>query len=73
MKKLFNKLKSNKGSIAIIGIIMTIIVVTLISGFLNMNNITWVSNEIQSILDVSTTTALQACLDDDKLRKEMNI
>ena len=71
MKKLFNKLKSNKGSIAIIGIIMTIIVVTLISGFLNMNNITWVSNEIQSILDVSTTTALQACLDDDKLRKEI--
>lgn len=50
---------------------MTIIVVTLISGFLNMNNITWVSNEIQSILDVSTTTALQACLDDDKLRKEI--
>ena len=64
-------LKNNKGSISIIGVIITIIVVTALSGYLGILNSSWVYNEVQSIMDLSATNTLQASLDTEALRREI--
>ena len=62
-------LKNNKGSISIIGVIITIIIVTVLSGYLGILNSSWVYNEVQSIMDLSATNTLQASLDTEALRR----
>lgn len=64
-------LKNNKGSISIIGVIITIIIVTVLSGYLGILNSSWVYNEVQSIMDLSATNTLQASLDTEALRREI--
>lgn len=66
-----NLIKNKKGSIAIIGIIISLIIVTAITGYITIVNSSWVYNEIQSIMDICTTNALQNSIDSEALRKEI--
>ena len=65
------KFKDKNGSIAIIGVILALIIVTIITAYVNMTNSSWVVNEVQSIMDLSNTNALQLSVDSDMLKKEM--
>lgn len=68
MKKI---IKNKKGSISIIGIIITIIIITALSGYLSIMNSSWVFNEVQSIMDLCATNTLQQSIDSQALRKEI--
>ena len=65
------KIKDKNGSIAIIGVILALIIVTIITAYVNITNSSWVVNEVQSIMDLSNTNALQLSVDSDMLKKEM--
>lgn len=64
-------LKNEKGSISVLGVIVTIIIVTVLSGYVSILNSSWVLNEVQSIMDLCATNALQSSLDSEALRKEV--
>lgn len=64
-------IKNKKGSISIIGIIITIIIVTALAGYISILNSSWVFNEVQSIMDLCATNALQQSIDSQALRKEI--
>lgn len=66
-----NIIKNKKGSISIVGIIITIIIVTALSGYMSIMNSSWVYNEIQSVMDLCATNALQQSIDSQALRKEI--
>lgn len=66
-----NIIKNKKGSVSIVGIIITIIIVTALSGYLSIVNSSWVYNEVQSIMDLCATNALQQSIDSKALRKEI--
>lgn len=69
MKK--NIIRNKRGSISIIGIIITIIIVTALAGYMSILNSSWVFNEVQSIMDLCSTNALQQSIDSNALRKEI--
>lgn len=64
-------LKNQKGSISIIGIILTLILVTVLGGFVSMNKNSWVASETQSIIDTSSINALNNSIDKEKLKREV--
>lgn len=66
-----NIINNKKGSISIIGVIITIIIVTTLAGYLSIMNSSWVFNEVQSIMDLCATNALQQSIDSKALRKEI--
>lgn len=69
MKK--NIIRNKNGSISIIGVIITIIIVTALAGYVSILNSSWVYNEVQSIMDLCSTNALQQSIDSQALRKEI--
>lgn len=62
---------NKKGSISVVGVIITIIIVTVISGYISILNSSWVYNEVQSIMDLCSTNTLQQSIDSEVLRKEI--
>lgn len=64
-------LKNQKGSFSIIGIILTITIVTIIAGYISINRNTWVNSELQSIVDISSLNALNASIDEEKLKNQI--
>lgn len=68
---IFEKLKNKKGVNSILGVILTLISVTVISAYVSINTKSWVTNEVQSLMDVSATDALQDVISSDDLRKEI--
>lgn len=66
-----NIIRNKNGSISIIGIIITIIIVTALAGYMSILNSSWVFNEVQSIMDLCSTNALQQSIDSNALRKEI--
>ena len=64
-------LKQKKGNLSILGIFLVLIVITVIAGTININNASWIVNEVQSIMDISATNALQNSLDTKALRDEI--
>ena len=64
-------LKNKKGVNSILGAILTIISVTVISAYVSINRTSWATNEIQSIMDISATDALQDVISSNDLRKEI--
>lgn len=68
-KKLF--FKNQKGSISMIGIILTIIIVTMIAGFISLNKSSWTASELQSVIDISSINALNGSIDEAKLKEQV--
>ncbi|MFQ4259427.1 UNVERIFIED_CONTAM: hypothetical protein C4Z64_02185 [Clostridioides difficile] len=69
--KIKNRLNNNDGSIAILGCALILVFVTVATGFLSLSNSSWVLNEVQSIMDLSTTNALQQSINNEYLRQEV--
>lgn len=66
------KLQNNKkGSISIMGIIIALILVTVITGFMNVLASSYVYNEVQSIMDLSSINAMQYSIEDEALKREI--
>lgn len=69
---IINKIIKNKrGVSSILGVILTLISISIISAYVAMNNMSWTSSEVQSIMDISATDALQDVINSDDLRKEI--
>lgn len=68
---IFERLKNNNGVNSILGVILTLISITVISAYVSITNTSWVTNEVQSIIDISATDALQDVINSDDLRKEI--
>lgn len=68
---IFEKLKNNRGVNSILGVILTLISISVIGAYVSINNTSWATNEIQSIMDISATDALQDVVSADDLRKEI--
>ncbi|EMH2709889.1 hypothetical protein SI855_002633 [Clostridioides difficile] len=71
LSKIKNRLNNNNGSIAIVGCALILVFVTVATGFLSLSNSSWVLNEVQSIMDLSTTNALQQSINNEYLRQEV--
>ncbi len=65
-----NFLRSKTGSFSIIFLILCVIGIIIITGFVDLLGKTLALNEVQSIMDVAGTSALQAGVDENKLRAE---
>lgn len=63
--------RSKKGSISMIGIIITLIGITVLSGFMAILNSSYVINEVEAIMELSSTNAIQKSIDTELLRQEM--
>ncbi len=70
MKKILKMLRSRKGDIALIGIIITITAAVFIQGYLDTINANYILDESQSILDLTALTALESSVDTEGLRYE---
>lgn len=68
--KLLKKLKSKKGDISLIGIIITITAAVFIQGYLDTINANYILDESQSIIDLTALTALESSVDTEGLRYE---
>lgn len=62
---------SKKGTNSILGVILTLVCVTVISAYVSINKKSWVTNEVQSLMDISATDALQEVISSEDLRKEI--
>lgn len=67
MKKL---LKNEKGSYAIISVILVFVILTCISVYTDMIGKRWTINEVQAIMDTSGTNTLKSKVDLNNLYKE---
>lgn len=65
------KIRNQKGDISLLGILIVLIGITMISGFFNIAKKSWVKDELQSILDISTINALSQSIDRDKMREQI--
>lgn len=68
MKK-FNQ--DTKGGMSILWVIIVLVAVILATGFMNVLEKAWTLNEAQSIMDIAGVSALQAGVDQQKLRVEI--
>lgn len=68
---MLNKLKNNKGSFAIISAILIFTVVLCITAYVDIISKRWVTNEVQSVMDVSGTNTLKTTVDKEYLFKEI--
>lgn len=69
--KLSITLKSKKGAMSLLFVILAFISVLVITGFIDMLGKAFAIDEIQSIMDVAGNSALQAGVDKTKLRLEI--
>lgn len=67
---IIKRLKNQKGSYAIISVILVFIIVTAISAYTDMISKRWTINEVQSIMDASGTNTLKSQIDLNKLYSE---
>lgn len=63
--------KNKKGSLSIIGAILIFIGISIFAAYISIDKSTWVTNEIQSIMDISGVTALQDSINTDALRQQI--
>lgn len=70
MKKILKKLKSRKGDIALIAIIITITAAVFTQGYLDTISANYILDESQSIIDLTALTALESSVDTEGLRYE---
>ena len=70
MKKIKKILKSKKGAISLIGIMICIITAIFIQGYLDTSAANFILEETQSILDLTTLTTLESTIDTEGLRYE---
>lgn len=70
MNKILKKLKSRRGDIALIGIIITITAAVFTQGYLDTINANYILDESQSIIDLTALTALESSVDTEGLRYE---
>lgn len=64
-------IKNQRGSMAIIGIILTMIAVTVIGGYISLNRNFWTRDELQSVIDIASLNALNNSIDETKLRNQI--
>lgn len=64
-------LNNKKGDIAILYVIFSVIIISIITAFLTMNKTSFLFNEIQSVMDSSATTAITFSVDKTKLKQEI--
>lgn len=68
MKRLKQMLKNKKGSFSILFVILTFIGVLIVTAFVDILIESWTIEEVQSIMDTSSVSALRVGVDETKLR-----
>ncbi|MFI3211396.1 MAG: hypothetical protein R3Y64_10165 [Peptostreptococcaceae bacterium] len=64
-------IKNNKGAISIMGVIMSLVLVTSITYYLRILSSSFIINEVQSMMDLAATNTLQNSIDSEILRYEI--
>jgi len=71
MRKIWSKLKSNKGAYSILSAVLILTMVTVMMGYLDILNKKWAVNEIQTIMDSSGINTLQNQVNNQTLRAQI--
>lgn len=70
VNKIKKKLKSNKGQVSIIAVVLLLIGMTILFSMYDFSNRTWVFQEIKGIMESVGTTTLTEVIDKDYLKDE---
>lgn len=71
VKRLKEKLKSNKGAYSILAAILILIMATMMTAYVDILNKKWALNEVQTIMDSSGINTLQNQVNNKSLRAEI--
>lgn len=71
--KIKEKMYNNNGGISILFVILCLIAVFIIAGLLNFNKVSYIQNELQSAVDISSTNALKNALNLKALKEKEEI
>lgn len=71
MKKIRDKLKSKKGAYSILATILILIMVTIMTGYLDILKQKWALNEVQTVMDSAGINTLQNQVNNKALRAEI--